>query len=72
MRAYWQAAAGARSTLIPGTAEHDFAIMADEICREYEAVLASVRRASTAKTEPRQRSISEWDQIDQGILEPEG
>jgi hypothetical protein len=37
MRAYWQATQQARSALVPGTSEHEFSNVADEICRELEA-----------------------------------
>lgn len=69
MRDYWRAAAGARSTLIPGTAAYEFAGMADETCREYEAVLASVRQARTDTSSNRQRSVSEWEELDRGALD---
>ena len=41
MRDYWRAAAFARTSLVPGSAEHAFAQKVDEVCREYEAVVAS-------------------------------
>jgi hypothetical protein len=41
MRGYWRAAEFARTSLKPGTPEYDFALRVDEVCREYEAVVAS-------------------------------
>jgi len=41
MRDYWRAAATARTSLVPGTEEHRFAQVADEVCQEYDGVLAS-------------------------------
>lgn len=43
MRSYWAAAAFARTSLEPGTAEFEFAQQVDLVCREYEAVVASAR-----------------------------
>jgi uncharacterized membrane protein len=41
MRDYWRAATMARAWQAPATPEYHFAQVADGICREYEAVLAS-------------------------------
>jgi len=41
MRDYWRAAAYARTSLEPGSPEFHFAQRVDEVCREYEAVVAS-------------------------------
>jgi hypothetical protein len=46
MRDYWQAAAYARTSLEPGSAEFLFAQKVDEVCREYEAVVASASRTA--------------------------
>jgi hypothetical protein len=45
MRSYWSAAACARTSLEPGTAEFEFAQQVDLVCREYEAVVASAGRS---------------------------
>ena len=44
MRDYWRAADYARTSLEPGSAEFAFAQKVDEVCREYEAVIASASR----------------------------
>jgi len=45
MRGYWRAAEFARTSLKPSTPEYEFALRVDEVCREYEAVVASARPA---------------------------
>ena len=44
MREYWKAAATGRKVLPPGSPEMLVARTADEICQEYEAVVANARR----------------------------
>lgn len=44
IREYWQAATTARTSLVKGTPEYRLATLADEICQEYEGVLASASR----------------------------
>jgi len=46
MRDYWRAAAYARTSLEPGSPEFLFAQQVDEVCREYEAVVASASSAA--------------------------
>jgi uncharacterized protein DUF6082 len=41
MRDYWRAAEYARTSLPPGSDEYIFAQKVDQVCREYEAVVAS-------------------------------
>jgi hypothetical protein len=41
MRDYWRAAEYARTSLSPGSDEYIFAQKVDQVCREYEAVVAS-------------------------------
>jgi len=49
MRDYWRAAAHARSSLVPETAEHNLAQRVDEIWRDYEAVAAARPKAARRK-----------------------
>jgi hypothetical protein len=44
MRGYWQAAARARESLVPGSAEFTFSRRVDDLCREFDAVVASASR----------------------------
>jgi hypothetical protein len=46
MRDYWRAAEYARTSLEPGSPEFLFAQKVDEVCREYEAVVASASRTA--------------------------
>ncbi len=50
MRDYWRAAAYARTSLEPSSAEFLFAQQVDEVCREYEAVVASASRTTEHPT----------------------
>jgi uncharacterized protein DUF6082 len=50
MRDYWRAAEYARTSLSPGSDEYAFAERVDQICREYEAVVASAAAPSTERT----------------------
>jgi hypothetical protein len=68
MRKYWRASSNARRFLVPDTDEFLFSRMADEICHEYERVLASDRTRS--------ESAARWDQLntasDTEVIEAEG
>jgi Family of unknown function (DUF6082) len=46
MRKYWTAAERARGSLEPGSPEHAFAKKLDELCRDYEAAVATADRDS--------------------------
>ena len=57
MRKYWAAAERARTSLEPGSPEHAFTRKLDEICRDYEAAVATashspVRAPGVAVPEP--------------------
>ena len=46
MRKYWAAAERARTSLEPGSPEHQFAKKLDELCRDYDTAVATANRAS--------------------------
>lgn len=55
MRSYWVAAERARSSLEPGSPEHAFAKKLNDLCRDYEAAVATAdsrRRPSMEAPEP--------------------
>jgi hypothetical protein len=68
MRRYWRASWNARRFLVPGTDEFLFSRMADEICQEYETVLASDRPRHS-------ESAVHWEELDtapsMGMTEPQ-
>jgi hypothetical protein len=53
MREYWRAAANARVPLEPGSPEDQFARKVDELCRVYEAVVATAGRGEPSVEKPR-------------------
>jgi hypothetical protein len=63
MREYWRAAAKARLSLVPGTAEHSFAEAADRICSEYEDLLAAARSTDAG----REASPKRWERLDSDV-----
>ena len=65
MREYWRAAAKARMSLIPGTAEYIFAEAADRICGEYEDLLAATRATGSASGQ--EASSKRWERLDSGV-----
>jgi hypothetical protein len=63
MREYWRAAAKARTSLVPGTAEYAFAEAANRICGEYEDLLAAARPSDLAREEGSKR----WERLDSDV-----
>ncbi|MDQ7908425.1 DUF6082 family protein [Phytohabitans sp. ZYX-F-186] len=63
MREYWRAAARARTSLVPGTAEYAFAEAADRICGEYEDLLAASRSTDLG----RETESKRWERLDSEV-----
>lgn len=63
MREYWRAAAKARMSLVPGTAEFQFAEAAERICSEYEDLIASARSADSG----REAASKRWERLDSDV-----
>jgi hypothetical protein len=65
IRKYWRAAGAARAFLVPGSDEFLFAQMAEDVCTEYESVIAT---AATVEEEMAPRARVEpgipWDRLD--------
>lgn len=51
MRKYWAAAERARTSLEPGSPEHQFAKKLDELCRDYDTAVATANRTPDPPTD---------------------
>ncbi|BCB81026.1 hypothetical protein GCM10022251_61360 [Phytohabitans flavus] len=65
MREYWRAAARARTSLVPGTAEYAFAEAANRICGEYEDLLAAARSADLGHEH--EAESKRWERLDADV-----
>ncbi|MEV4350913.1 DUF6082 family protein [Actinoplanes sp. NPDC049596] len=70
IREYWEASAGARSTLVPGSSEHRFANKIDKLCRDMNAAVASTGRSSVEKLRKNARGDCDTPLHRPGSVEP--
>jgi Family of unknown function (DUF6082) len=61
MRDFWKASANARSSLLPQSAEYAFAQRVDEVCRQFDAVVASAGKDAPDES----RLVREWQTSEQ-------